>query len=302
MMKFEKNGMRSLLEQLPSSRLIHGDDHHAYRDPAVILRDGVFHLYMTLTEIEEDGQIYQYVAHTATADMREFTPLRRLTVRDQRCNFSSPGNVILHEGRYKMCLQTYCRENGEKYGNENCRIYLMESDNLLEWSEPQLIPVKGDTPVEEMGRMIDPYLIFDEATGLWNCFYKQNGISCSVSRDLKQFSYMGHMDGGENVSVLSTEEGYYMYHSPQNGIGVKFSTDLTNWKDTGELLLFGQKEWEWAKGRVTAGAILPVMDGDAPLYLMFFHGSGPQDERVCFDKNASIGVAWSEDLIHWSWK
>ena len=291
-----------LLERLPSSRLIHGDDRHAYRDPAVILKDGVFHIYMTMTEIEEDGAVYMYVAHTSTADLREFTPLRRLTVRDRHYNFSSPGNIIFHEGRYKMCLQTYCRENGEKYGNERCRVYLMESDDLVEWGEPYLLAVKGETPIEDMGRMIDPYLIYDEENDLWNCFYKQDGISRSVSRDLVHFTYVGRMDGGENVSVLKTEAGYRMFHSPDNGIGVKSSTDLTNWVDTGELLTFGQSEWVWARGRVTAGAILEVDEGGERTYLMFFHGSGPQDEWVCFDHNASIGVAWSRDLKHWSWK
>jgi len=36
-------------------------------------------------------------------------------------------------------------------------------------------------------------------------------------------------------------------------------------------------------------------------YLMFFHGSGPGTEKTCFDCNASIGVAWSDDLKEWSW-
>lgn len=291
-----------LLERLPSSRLLEGNTRLAYRDPAVLLQDGVFHIYMTLVETEEDGGVYLYVGYTATTDLQRFTPVRKLTVRDRRYNFSSPGNIIFHDGRYKMCLQTYCRENGEKYGNERCRIFLMESEDLVEWGEPYPLMVKGDVPSEDMGRMIDPYLIFDEASGLWNCFYKQNGISRSESRDLVHFTYKGYMDGGENVSILRTREGYYMFHSPHNGIGVKVSADLTNWTDTGELLVFGQKNWVWARGRITAGAIVEVPDEDSPLYLMFFHGTGPQDESECFDINASLGVAWSHDLKTWSWK
>ena len=291
-----------LLERLPSSRLLEGNTRLAYRDPAVLLQDGVFHIYMTLVETEEDGGVYLYVGYTATTDLQRFTPVRKLTVRDRRYNFSSPGNIIFHDGRYKMCLQTYCRENGEKYGNERCRIYLMESEDLVEWGEPYPLMVKGDVPSEDMGRMIDPYLIFDEASGLWNCFYKQNGISRSESRDLVHFTYKGYMDGGENVSILRTREGYYMFHSPHNGIGVKVSADLTNWTDTGDLLVFGQKNWVWARGRITAGAIVEVPDEDSPLYLMFFHGTGPQDESECFDINASLGVAWSHDLKTWSWK
>lgn len=36
-------------------------------------------------------------------------------------------------------------------------------------------------------------------------------------------------------------------------------------------------------------------------YIMFFHGSGPESERVNFDNNASIGIAWSDDLKEWHW-
>ena len=36
-------------------------------------------------------------------------------------------------------------------------------------------------------------------------------------------------------------------------------------------------------------------------YLLFFHGSGPEDERTMFDNFASIGLAWSDDLKNWNW-
>jgi hypothetical protein len=35
---------------------------------------------------------------------------------------------------------------------------------------------------------------------------------------------------------------------------------------------------------------------------MFFHGSRPNtEEGGDFDKNASIGIAWSGDLLNWNW-
>jgi hypothetical protein len=35
---------------------------------------------------------------------------------------------------------------------------------------------------------------------------------------------------------------------------------------------------------------------------MFFHGSGPKTEpQGDFDRNASIGIAWSDDLVVWEW-
>ena len=294
--------MLSVLEALDSSHIIKGDATHAFRDPAVLLHEGVFHIFMTLVETEPDGGVYMYVAKTESRDLKSFTPIKKLTVRDQALNYSSPGNIVYHDGKYVMCLQTYCRENGEKYGNERSRIFLSESSDLENWSEPQPIFVKGDTPISECGRMIDPYLIFDEGEGVWSCFYKQNGVSRSVSRDLKHFEYRGHVDGGENVSILKAHGGYYMFHSPNNGIGVKFSADLSSWQDVGEPLTFGQSHWPWAKGRLTAGVVVPTESCGKPFYIMFFHGTGPEDESVIFDTHAGIGVAWSFDLKEWTWK
>jgi hypothetical protein len=64
----------------------------------------------------------------------------------------------------------------------------------------------------------------------------------------------------------------------------------------------GQSGWEWAKGRITAGVVVKLEDNLEAKYLMFFHGSGPLTEKQGdFDKNASIGIAWSKDLINWEW-
>lgn len=283
---------------LPSSRILAGDSAHAYRDPTAIFKNGICYLYFTLVETEEDGGVYMYLAESRSADLVTWSEPKKLTVRDRSKNFSSPGCIVEHDGSYVICYQTYCRENGEKYSNANSRLYLSRSEDLETWSEPELIRVKGDIPEADMGRMIDPYLIFDEKTGLWNCFYKQNGVSRSVSRDLVNWEYCGHFGGGENVCVVRKDSRYYLFHSPENGIGIKVSDDLVNWQDTGELLTLGQSGWEWARGRITAGFVLPMEDG----YLMFFHGSGPENESVHFDTNASIGAAWSRDLIHWEWR
>lgn len=34
---------------------------------------------------------------------------------------------------------------------------------------------------------------------------------------------------------------------------------------------------------------------------VIFHGSGPEDESVYFDTFASIGIAYSRDLVNWRW-
>ena len=47
--------MNSSVFALPPSPILRGDDRTAYRDPAAILHNGVYHLYFTLVETEEDG-------------------------------------------------------------------------------------------------------------------------------------------------------------------------------------------------------------------------------------------------------
>lgn len=138
--------------------LIRGDDTHAYRDPAVYYKDGIYRLYMTLVETEPDGGIYMYIAESRSTDLADWTAPKKLTVRDRSKNFSSPGNIVCHDGRYIMCHQSYCREHGEKYGNDNCRVYFSESRDLETWSEPYPVRLKGDKPISELGRMHGPAL------------------------------------------------------------------------------------------------------------------------------------------------
>lgn len=292
----------SALRALSSPIIFRGDACTAYRDPAAIYADGWYHLFFTLTEIEPDGTVYMYLAKSKSRDLTEWEPIRKLTPRDRRLNYSSPGNVVRFGGRYHLCVQTYPRENGEMYGNEKSRLFDMTTDDLETFDEPRMLMVKGDIPVEDMGRMIDPYLLQDAADPeKWWCFYKQNGVSMSHSRDLVHWTYAGHADSGENVCAVRTEDRYLLYHSPDNGIGILESEDCVNWRDTGILLTLGQDEWTWASGRITAGCVVdaPSEDG-APLYLIFFHGSA-QSERISLDTNASLGIAWSRDLINWEW-
>jgi hypothetical protein len=150
--------------------------------------------------------------------------------------------------------------------------------------------------------MIDPFLLQDkDDPGKWWCFYKQNGVSMSWSRDLATWTYAGRIKGGENSCVIVDGGEYVLFHSPGNGIGVKRSRDLKEWRDAG-LLTLGQKDWPWAKGRLTAGFVLDLRrEPRVGKAVMFFHGSGPEDERTMFDNYASLGLAWSTDLATWDW-
>jgi hypothetical protein len=180
----------------------------------------------------------------------------------------------------------------------------MKSRDLKNWGKPQIIMVKGkEIAIAKMGRMIDPYIIEDkDAKGKYWCFYKQNGVSLSYSYDMENWTFFGSTQSGENVSVLIEENEYILFHSPHNGIGIKKSNYLINWKNVGKKITLGQKEWKWAKGRISAGTVLKLQESKEYPYIMFFHGSGPLiEEKGDFDRNASIGIAWSKNLKDWYW-
>ena len=182
----------------------------------------------------------------------------------------------------------------------------MRSGDLANWSEPELLRVKGDdVPVEEMGRMIDPYLIEDaDQPGKWWCFYKQSGVSMSYSHDLRKWIYVGRAGAGENVTIIRQGDEYIMFHSPRNGIGVKRSRNLAEWGNDVQLLTLGQKDWPWARSRLTAATVLDLKDSQAVgRYIMFFHGSVFDGDPPPLKAHgeASLAMAWSDDLRIWRW-
>jgi hypothetical protein len=293
------------LSAIPSPVIFRGDAQTAYRDPAAIYHDGWFRLFFTLVKTEPDQRVFSYVAWSKSRDLVNWSPPRSFTPRDQNLNFGSPGNIIRHDGDWVLCLQTYPRPHGERFGNETARIWTVRSRDLETWGEPELLRVKGpDVPREKMGRMIDPFLIEDQGEpGKWWCFYKQQGMSMSWSRDLKTWTFAGRISAGENACVIRDGDDYVLFHSPHNGIGVKRSTDLKQWRDEG-LLTLGQTEWPWAQGRLTAGFVLDLRKERAVgQALLFFHGSEfpENDPRGGFDSFASVALAWSHDLKSWTW-
>ena len=298
-----------IVSGLNSPVLFAGDSLTAYRDPAVLYDKGTFYLFFTLVEIEPDSLIYSYTAMSTSQDLKQWSDIRKLTPKDQSLNYSSPGNVIRFGDEWILCLQTYPRPGYHAsqmpvYGDNSARLFIMRSKDLHTWSEPELMKVKGkEVPQADMGRMIDPYLVRDiHDTGKYWCFYKQNGVSMSYSYDMENWNFHGRTNSGENVCVIEKNNEYILFHSPSNGIGMKRSQDLETWTDSEKIITLGQSDWTWAAGRLTAGAVVDLRDHpDIQKYLMFFHGSGPGDEKTDFDRNSSIGIAWSEDLTDWNW-
>jgi hypothetical protein len=103
------------------------------------------------------------------------------------------------------------------------------------------------------------------------------------------------------VCIVPDGKEYVLFHSPRNGIGVKRSRDLRDWREEG-LLRLGQEGWPWAKGRLTAGFVLDLRREPAVgKAVMFFHGSRYPESEGGFYAHASIGFAWSDDLRSWDW-
>lgn len=299
----------NLLTALKSPIVFKGDDKTAYRDPAVLYHDNKLYLFFTLIRTEA-GKVYSYTAMSHSSDLKNWSQVKIITPRDQSLDFCSPGNVVRYHNEWIICLQTYPRPDYTvaqmpRFGTGDARLYLMRSKDLENWSTPEMMKVKGpEVSFAKMGRMIDPYLLEDKTEkGKWWCFYKQNGVSMSYSYDLKKWTFFSYTESGENACVLYENKEYILFHSPKNGIAIKRSSDLKNWKDWGKLITLGQDHWDWAKGRITAGAVLDL-SGNKKFgkYVMFFHGSGPlTEEKGDFDKNASLGIAWSDNLLTWDW-
>ena len=327
------------LTAIPSPILFQGDALTAFRDPTAVYHDGVFWLYYSYVLHEPDGKGYNYTAYSTSRDLVDWTAPRIFTPRDENLNFCAPGNVIRYNNEWILCLQSYPRPNFEKYGNDDCRIWIRRSTDLVNWSEPEMLKVRGPdvpvqrknakkrrlsqapakqpplnqeqhqarsglSPISSMGRIIDPYLIEDkDEPGKWWCFFDDNAANMSFSHDLETWTYFNRIPAGENVCILTEDrDDYLMFHSPKNGIGMKRSRDLKNWQDTGCLITLGQEDWPWAQGRITAGFVLDLRKDPAiGKYLMFFHGTGPADESVIFNTHACLAIAWSDDLVTWDW-
>lgn len=265
---------------------------YSYRDPAAYIFNGEIYLFYSLVINENDNQ-YFCVAMSKSKDFECWTAPEVLTENDIGKNYSSPGNVVKHGGEYYLCLQTYPRPNGEKYGNESSRIFTMKTADFKSWSNPKLIKVKGNVPEKEMGRMIDPYILKDN--GKFICFFKQNGVSFSESKDLKNWEFKGYTNCGENVCVIKENDEYIIFNSPQNGINLLSTKDFKDFHSIGTTYL-NQNTKPWAKDRITAGFVLDISEMNMKYkYAMFYHGD--MEENYIF--GASLAVIFSNNLKDW---
>lgn len=314
-------------EELYDVVVLRGDENTAYRDAAAHYHDGVFRIYHSVTTFGENGAVIFQIGMTKSTDLIHWTEPVIVSPRNTNANFGDPGNIIRFGDRWVMCHESYpCPPVGNTHDG---RSFIMESDDLETWSEPELMNLKGpNLTVNETGRMIGPCLFQDkEDKEKWWCFYKHGGVTVSrpkslayggvhlppdgrlmmslhmsFSYDLRTWTYYGCTDSEENYCVFVDGDEYVLVDSPGNGVGVKYSKDLINWYDSG-LFTLGQRHWPWAQGRLTAGHVLDLRDvPEVGKYFMVFHGCSVEGKiRSNIHGEACLGIAWSDDLQRWYW-
>ncbi|MDF2926717.1 MAG: hypothetical protein K0R57_5631 [Paenibacillaceae bacterium] len=275
----------------------------AYRDPVLFHHEGIYHIFYTVVEQEQEQDRYRlYMEHSRSTDLAHWEPAVR--VADSPLNFSSPGNIVRAGGKWLLCVQSYPMEPGEIYGNASSRLWLMESADLTNWSEPWMIQESGCQAVwSSSPRQIDPYLV--EYQSRYWCFYKAAGqLGALVSDNLRDWqeaspdrpvlSSTETPDGStvENPCIVRDGEEFVLFFSPcrqGRGIGTARSRNLLDWS---EVRYLDFPELAWAPGGPTAAMVLDRREACGK-WLMAFHGDteGPH--------GAALGLAWSGDLEHW---
>ena len=111
---------------------------YSVRDPAAIYVHNQFHLFFTC--VRRIGRDYRYYVGTCqTHDFKKYSRVEFITPE----GYASPGNVIYHNGEWVLCCQSYRCLPGKLVAGDDCRLFLMYSKDLKNWSKPQIISAEG---------------------------------------------------------------------------------------------------------------------------------------------------------------
>jgi len=278
-----------------------GNDTTAYRDPACYFYDGCYNLFFTISQ-KQNGYMYNRIALSTSEDLFHWTEPKLLTQTDNQKNYCSPGCIIEKDSEFILCFTSYPMPKPFlecSIADDTARLYLMRTRDFKHFSVPEKIYAKGkNCDFAAEGRMIDPFWIRKDNKYL--LYFKQNGISLSVSDDLENWVFQGATPGGENACVIEVDSKYLLIHSPENGIGIKESTDLKNWEDRGVTTL-EQAHWDWASGRLTAGFAMKSNGGTKYKYILFFHGSRKESVPETHG-GATLACAFTNDFQTFSYE
>lgn len=271
------------------------------RDPAVIYHDGIFRCYHSAVSFTNNR--FSLALHVAESrDLNTWSRFRCINASDL-C-FSSPGNIIRVNDKWVMCVQSYPIKEGQLFGGEESRLWLMESGDLENWSEPRIMKAEGcQANWTKSHRQVDPYII-QHNDKFW-CLYKTSGkLGLMVSEDLTDWheaspdkpilSEKDTPDGAtvENPCVVKVDDGFVLFFSPcreGRGIGIAKSQNLIDWT---EIRYLDFPKLAWAEHGPTAAMVTDARK-ECGKWLMFFHGDRPHHF------GAAMGIAWSDNLETW---
>ena len=319
-------------EKISSPVIVGGTPEVAHRDPAIHYHDGVFRVFYGLARLmdpPQQGRVTFQLAVIKSTDLIHWSEPRTLTPRDEDLNLTDPGNIVRFRDQWVMTVENYRTRFSHSGGQATTRCWLMRSDDLETWSEPELMLLKGpEVPDAQMGRCICPCLFPDRYDpDKWWCTFKQGGFTVAPARglafggtdmprrslllqslnlswsyDLRHWTWFTRADSEESYCVLTEEDGYVLIDSPDNGVGVKLSPDLVHWHQIG-LYTLGQRRWPWAQGRLSGAQVIDLRHvPEVGKYVMVFHGCTPEGKIASnVHGAASLGLAWSDDLANWYW-
>jgi hypothetical protein len=283
------------------------------RDPALFIRNGTVHLFYTACAW--DGQeIISWIEQRSSLDLQHWSEPRRISPVPGLC---SPGNVVEADGRFVLCCQhlpVTLPRFGVGYTRHDCRLWLLESDDLRDWSDPIAVAPGGSRAAWcDSPRMIDAYLVRDREA--WLMFYKGHAriganehgglIGLLSSRDLRTWEELspdrpvfGDPDdasgqGYENPCVVRQGDGWRCYLKVCDGtsdLAVADSADLRRWSRPRPLDL-PRRPWMSLPPNAPM-----VVDARAcfGVWLMAFHCDQP-----ALPLGGQIGLAWSVDGERW---
>lgn len=281
------------------------------RDPAIYCHQGVVHCFYTATWWDGD-ELVSTIEHRRSIDLQHWSD----PVLVGLPSLCSPGNVLEVDlpgrKRFQLCCQHYpitLPIDGQGVYRHDCRLWLLESDDLLHWSDPRIVsPAGAAASWVTSPRQIDPGMI--EHDGRFWMLYKEEGgdgpesFGLLVSDDLARWQEaapdgpvigphnMPQGLGVENPMILRDGDEYVCFFAPchdEHKVGMARSRNLLDWYDL-ELLDLPHRSW------LRKGHNAPCVIDHRPYsgkWLMAFHSCGvvPMGGR--------IGLAWSDDLRHW---
>ena len=299
----------------------------AYCDPSIHFHDNVFRVFFSKVELLTSQEIIIQLAVTESTDLLNWSSPQILSNKNHP--MTNPGNIIRYKKDWVMTCNNYHLEKNQLNSDEMVLPWITRSTDLINWSKPEVMLLKSpNLEANFMGNCSSPCLVKDISDPeKWWCFFNHGGLSInhnhnspyrnrikdsrytelyslnlSYSYDLVEWNYWNTVNGQENYCVMTDQENYILVDSPSNGIGMKMSSDLIHWHQIG-LYTLGQRQWEWANGRITSAHIINLKNYDkVGKYLMVFNGCTQEGLALnVFHGQASVGLAWSDDLSNWYW-